>query len=168
MRPHWEEVMLCVDLLAFCTAPYDDDGIELRYTISPKTLRHKSVDEFRRHAAKRRPPKPDDKISRTTNMSAALSNALKGFQDKFTGQGRRRDVLSIFKPTQRKGLIVFVLSDGLWDQENDVKKPIQRLIGTLKDSKQDSAKAGIQFICFGDNEDGWARMQELDDFIYDP
>jgi serine/threonine protein phosphatase PrpC len=62
-------------------------------------------------------------------------------------------------------LLIFVLSDGLWDS-NDVKEPISQIVDFIKG--QDSTMVGIEFIHFGNDKAGWQRMEELDNFISKP
>ncbi|KAJ4171344.1 hypothetical protein NW754_013113 [Fusarium falciforme] len=62
------------------------------------------------------------------------------------------------KPTS-----IYVYTDGVWEGVNDVKSVIQKSIGRLAEGKEDPSRIMFQFIQYGNDDQGTARLRELDD-----
>lgn len=171
MSGHWDDVVNCAGLLAFATRPYSKLGVELQYTIGTRVLRTSRVSDVEKHVRQLKPTLTSRPHFHTTNMTVALSGALKQFYDHVKSRSSKNpSLMSILhsSPRQTQGLIIFVLTDGQWeDHIENVKKPIKRLIRAIEQHDLDPSIMGIQFVRFGTNKQGWKRMKELDDFNQD-
>ncbi len=63
--------------------------------------------------------------------------------------------------TKARPLNLYILTDGVWQPYCDAETPIKRLVRTLLQLKLDRAQVGIQFIRFGEDEEGILRMEKL-------
>jgi hypothetical protein len=161
MRAHWKEVEECADLIAFCTTPYDHDGIELRYTKSEDKKRTKDPKKITENIQANKPRQSTGPpLSRRSNMNAALVKVLSKYQDQVKdeyGSGKQRK-------GKLKPLVLLVLTDGLWDG-CDAKEPISDLVNMLQTCDRPGNLVGVQFIQFGNEREGYERLAELDDFM---
>jgi hypothetical protein len=168
MRAHWDAVEQCAGLLAFCTTPYDNNGIDLCFMISEDKKNAGNSDPITKRIRKNIPPSADSKPAQRANINAVLGKVLGKYQDKLRatfGGPKRHSHNSLISPRQRlKKLILFVLTDGLWGQHSDAKRPISDLVRAIVESGRLPNQVGIQFIRFGDDESGKRRLTELDDF----
>lgn len=165
MAPHWNEVILCAKLLAFFTIPYDANGIDLLYSISESHLESKSVSDIEKHLKDQWPRTSMPHYPRIANMSTAIANEFHRFRKRVDPSNALLGSFRRFTTRSAKRSVIFVLSDGLWDA-NDVREPISQMVEFLKG--RDSTMIGVQFVHFGNDEAGWRKMEELDDFIRKP
>jgi hypothetical protein len=162
MQEHWDNVEQCVSLLAFCTTPYDKNGIDLRFMISGTKHNSSDYDSITRKVREARPPVVDSKLRQVAN----INNILGGILGKYRGKVESRRRGSIFSSPQRlKKLILFVLTDGLWGAHSDAKAPIESLVNMIARCGLPDNQIGIQFIKFGNDPVGAERLQKLDDFL---
>jgi hypothetical protein len=163
MDPYWEEVGECAGLLAFCTLPYDKDGIDLRFMISPEKKNAKDIATITERIRYNRPPPTGNKAGEVSHIDTALGKVLRKYQEKVEARHKKRSTL--FSPTPKlKGLLVFVLTNGMWGEYHDAKVPIVDLVRTLDECHWSYKQVGIQFIQFGDDAQGGKNLADLDDF----
>lgn len=176
MANDWGHVTYLLRILVWRSLHYDDDGMELKFTIGPedwdlKPKKNQKVDDFVKKMEMAK-PKPDGK--RFTDMSASLTLILeRHFQN-------HRD--NEHSPIKRK-LTILVLTDGLWER-NDEDAVDNYLVNCIKKIPDDawkpepnggvanSGKApsrpiSIQFIRFGHNEKAIKRLDRLDNNLKD-
>ncbi|KAF4981576.1 hypothetical protein FZEAL_2642 [Fusarium zealandicum] len=71
---------------------------------------------------------------------------------------------------RRKELNIFILTDGRWganlDEAAGMEKPIKRLIEKIKEKKLSRTQVALQFLRFGDDEEGKRYLSYLDNFGY--
>jgi len=154
MRKHWPEVQEIFRILAYLVEECDPDGIELYFTTSTESYRSKKTTSLL-SPIKSRVPKGFSDIKR------GLNDILQPYQTKFQGapKGFRR-LMSSSKPVRPLNLYIF--TDGAWEDNTDVERPIKNLVEELENYKHRSDQVGIQFIRFGDNLESIQRLNRLD------
>lgn len=163
MRKHWDNVEQCASLLAFCTTPYDKNGIDLRFMISGTKHNSNDYNSITRKVGRAQPPIVDSKFAQIANINNVLGGVLEKYQEKVEGR-RRRSIIS--SAPRLKKLILFVLTDGLWGPHSDAEEPIKNLVERIRLCGLPGNQIGVQFIKFGDDPDGAERLQKLDDFLH--
>jgi hypothetical protein len=63
---------------------------------------------------------------------------------------------------QRPGRIIYVLTNGVWQDGPGVEEPIHKIKSMLHKNGQLDRKVGIQFVRFGEDPNGTARLSLLD------
>ncbi len=83
-------------------------------------------------------------------------------------EARHKKRTTFFSPSPKlKGLLVYVLTNGMWGEYHDAKFPIVYLGRTLDECHCSYKQVGIQFLQSGDDADGGKNLAGLDDF-YNP
>lgn len=167
MAPYWTEVKNVVKLLGWLLKDNDDDGIELCFTgepsapyRAPKKRSSRLQDPLRQRSAK--------ELRSTTDITWRLSNILNGYLVKLerhrsmrSGTWRsfvsRRPEDSNIKP-----LMLYVLTDGIWEDKSDPSSVIKEAAARLQQLDKPSDQVGIQFIRFGDDQESVQKLQRLD------
>ncbi|KAF7544091.1 hypothetical protein G7Z17_g10225 [Cylindrodendrum hubeiense] len=157
MGQHAEESRNAFKDFAYVAKLIDDDGIELCFSSNPQKM-HRS--------------------SHTSNLVTKFShqqwNQI-GFEDKF-GVFIDKHVIPrlsskvpkfIRSPTLKR-LSIFVFTDGRWGYDENaaggVENPIKKLMDEIKHQKLDRTQVMLQFIRFGNDNDGKRFLSYLDDF----
>jgi len=167
MRNHWADVEQCGTVLAHYTAPYDKDGIDLRFMMSEATCHTKKTDSVGKVIRDNKPPARQPGSEEMANINSSLVSVLGEYQDAVHakyGNSKSRSLLS----SKVKKLVIFILTDGLWEDDSDAEGPIRQLVATLRRCNRPDNQVGIQFIRFGNDSIGMERLQYLDDFLEDP
>lgn len=162
MEPYWDKVTDTLNALGYLVKRSDLDGIDLYFTNSAikshSRDRKKLIKDFKK-------VKPGGRC----NMKVALGKILERYHPaeiKDLNKDPGRKVLSRKPKDQKWGLSVYVLTDGVWEDDHDelcgVHKPIATLIQELTKYGMSEAHVGIQFIQFGENEKGTRRLRSLD------
>ncbi|OCL06940.1 hypothetical protein AOQ84DRAFT_67856, partial [Glonium stellatum] len=167
MRNHWDDVISLIDVLAYIVKSTDDDGVDLYFTIC-KALRRdeKKTKDLIQFAKDHRPDPQKPRSERLTNMDHSLASILHQYRERLEKdyQRVRSEESSWFSRVPRpvRKLNLYVLTDGLWQPESNGVKPIKALISTLESLKSQDDQVGIQFIQFGDEEEGTKCLSYLD------
>jgi hypothetical protein len=73
-----------------------------------------------------------------------------------------------FSFSSKKPISIFILTDGRWGRDQlaacGVEKPIRKLMNEIMERKLNRTQVMIQFIRFGNDEDGIRHLEYLDDF----
>ena len=162
MQTHWVSVEQCTNLLAFCTTPYDTNGIDLRFMVSRDKHNSGDYESITKKVHDAKPPPVDSKHTQVANINNVLIRILSKYQEKI--ESRRRSSLFSSKDKLKK-LILFILTDGMWGQHSDAETPIINLVNVLKRYGLPANQVGIQFIKFGNDFVGAERLRKLDDFL---
>lgn len=156
MKNHWTEVASLINILAYIVKSADPDGIELSYTISPKTVKSKDSSKLVKSIQTTTPEGVSD-IG--MGLSAILNPYDSTLQRTFGAPTVAMAALKDVRP-----LSLYVLTDGLWQPESDAETPIKNIVRTLlKQHKLDRKQVGIQFIQFGNIAEGSRKLNKLDD-----
>lgn len=106
-------------------------------------------------------PEAPDFLSGDVDINNCLTQILGDYGGQLSS--RRGGILSSSR--RPKALIVYVLTTGEWDGNGNAETPIATLIERLNKENCPQKQVGIQFIHFGDSEEGWKRLVHLDDHL---
>lgn len=167
MAPHWNEVKNVVKLLGWLLKDNDDDGIELCFTgepsapyRAPKQRSSTLQDRLRQRKAK--------ELRSTTDITWRLSNILKGYVVKLERhKNMKPGIFRSIVPRRNddsnvKPLMLYVLTDGIWEDGSDPSFVITEAAERLQQLDKPSDQVGIQFIRFGDDQESVKKLQRLD------
>ncbi len=149
MRHHWLQVQSCVSILGYEVKCFDKDGIEICFTLSPVTKKHKKssplVDEVKKHLPTH--------LEMKTNIDTRLGSMLEQYRTLIREQ--RKNV---------KKKIIFVLTDGLWQPHSaeNLEQSVRNLVSSLSQNESPMDQIGIQFIQFGLDPKATKQLQDLD------
>ena len=148
MKAHENEVKCILGILAYLVKDSDPDGLELFFTCSKKKFKEKDPAKLVTGFAANTPRGLTDIRMR---LSSIIDNYIKGFD--------RNWLMKKVKPV--RSLNIYVLTDGIWQPDTDLRPPLRRLISKLNENGQ--YVVGIQFISFGNDSDALKRLDHLDD-----
>jgi hypothetical protein len=148
MRPHWGELQSLFSLLAYMVKASDRDGIELEFSNSKRHYRAKNTTTLAHHVKK-------TLLSGTSNIEGSLGRILDGYI--------KDQVLSRKKLQPHRPLSIYVLTDGLWRPDSDPTEVITKTANALRQLGASLGSISIQFISFGKDDIGHARLRRLDD-----
>ena len=165
MHHHWSEVTQLVRLLSeILFARGADDKIEVMLVSGtendgkPKDGERsgKTSRGLRDFVEGRLPPETH---TRRLNVGLALDRFLTGYQDRISKKG-------LFSKLQKdpKPLSLYILTDGRYQKESDLKSPIEKMVNKLNALGKPKNDVGIQFIQLGDHRRGSERLADLDTF----
>lgn len=156
MRPHRNEVVRVVSLLSYLLKDTDDNGLDICFTQSTESRnsgRATKLSEIVEKVA----------FKGISDMRTRLSQILRKYEDKFgtTTASSRSWYKRLGSPEPQKPLSFYVLTDGKWDL-NEVGPIIMSLVDKMREFKLHKDHVGIQFIRFGQDPNGIARLDHLD------
>ena len=152
MRHHWPHVQTCVNILGYEVKRFDKDGIEICFTLSSATKKHKNTTPLVDEVKKYLPADLRTNLRTKTNIYTSLGSML----DEYRGLiEQRRNV---------KKKIIFVLTDGLWQPHcaESLVQSLRNLVSSLSQHQSPMDQIGIQFIQFGDYAEATEVLQYLD------
>lgn len=150
MHAYRDRVIELFDPLAYLVKEGDPDGIDLRFAVSPKRKHSEKSSELT-DAVK------SHKFEGKTDISVPLRSILSGHCQELRARNPAAGSQSI------RPISIYVLTDGVWAGGQDAKSPIRETVKVLQEFDLSRKQVGIQFISFGKNKDGLARLAELDD-----
>lgn len=176
MKKHWTEVVNVFKGLANIVHNVDPDGIDIYFTNSSDVYHRKRMGWDRNNWQKLIPKIQQRQLAGTCDMKVALQSVLSDFSanldpptEKPRNGNRISRFLSPLSSTQakpKKGLSVYVLTDGIWQDSPPpvcgVEQPIRHVVEKLDQNSHLDAMVGIQFIRFGEDPRGRDRMDLLD------
>jgi hypothetical protein len=154
MKTYCEEVKNTAEALMYLVKECAPNGIEMRFASKPEKV-HKgrkgirlrtSTTELREMIGRRF----DARSLGTCNMEPKLNNVI----DAVVRKGRQVSII--------------VLTDGVWERGSQapgggVEVTIQSLVKKMEKNSANRTDVSIQFVRFGDDEVGRARLTYLDD-----
>jgi len=152
MGPHRREVNELFGLLAYMVKEKDHDGIELHTTISNKRERSKDTSPLSKSLLRKT-------YDGTSNIRLALSKILGPYEAKLRGTWHSKPRK---QPQVVKGLNIYIFTDGVWQPDSDPTELIRDIVEILKEHRIYREHFGIQFIHFGNNQEGIDRLNRLD------
>lgn len=153
MSDHWGEVLGLLEPLSYLVKDEDPDGIELYFTISGEHVESERSSDLVKAVQNRRP-------GGDTDIEVRLSKLLTEHQAKLHDQNSqtRWD-----RPGRAvKPLSLYIFTDGIWKKGTNAEVPICAMVKKLTALGEHRGQVGIQFISFGNNEEGIERMTALD------
>jgi hypothetical protein len=156
MAPWWSITTFVLETLAMKLAGLDDDGLDLVFTIGKDSnvsnaKGTKAPEKFKKAMDSARPVehiKPDERAK--TDMGSTLSKIFNDYTSR----------------SQRKGMTLIVLTDGIWEnsvKEKGIEEIIAKFFQKLKSKTMEVRKFSIEFIRLGDNPHAISRLKRLDD-----
>ncbi|KAL9086936.1 MAG: hypothetical protein Q9159_003897 [Coniocarpon cinnabarinum] len=170
MRDHWKSVGDTVQLLSeilFTLRADDRIDVELvaKSDRRPGKCCKKKSRELKEFIEANKPPNFD---SRQLNVGLGLSEYLRGYQSRISS---RFNVIGSLLGRGKKPLSLYVLTDGRYQQNSELKQPIRNILDTVAEKSgrephwpRSRKYVGIQFIQFGHDPEGTRRLDELDKF----
>jgi hypothetical protein len=168
MEIHWDDVVDAVDLLTYILKRYDNNGIDLRFTISNTKCNAKTSTDLTNTVRRKQPPRldgnADHKLYRISNMGNQLQLVTQEYRTNLeNGYTERRSFPGLAPRLEPvKPAIVFILTDGRWQPESCVDTPIATLVDALVHKGSPPNQFGVQFIQFGNDSIGTNRLKYLD------
>jgi hypothetical protein len=169
MREHWDDVIPLLDILAYIVKKTDKNGIDLFFTMSDTVCTNeKKTTELVELAKKQRPRKVKEGTEHLSNIYHRLSSILGKYQRRLEEEDQRKPRNAQSRPWHAddpkdvRELNLYIFTDGIWQPESDAVPPIKSLGETLDRFKKPNIQVGVQFIQFGNDEVGSARLSFLD------
>ena len=157
MQRHRGEVLALFKPLAYLLKESDPDGIELYFTMSFEFLRSKrssKLVEFVEH----NPPREG-----TSNIRLSLLKIIQDYQRRLNVQGQN-SLSRRWSHTRARvrPQTLYIFTDGIWEPLCNPADIVASLVKSLKQHGLPREQFGIQFISFGTNTEGLARLAGLD------
>ena len=168
MYPYWKTMKEFCKHLMYVVKAYDKNGVDLYFTVSRKEYNSKKSSELINYV----PTKPS---TAECDMEAQLGTILHGYADKL----RSHRNMSPLRPTSSSSFLrkkktaidhggldelnVYVLTAGIWQEQTNVRAPIEALVTTMMELNYPKRQVGIQFIRFGNDPEAIETLQRLDD-----
>lgn len=167
MKPYWTTspgVVYVIRVLAYILKEYDKDGMDLYFTrsLAGRHYNAKTAKALVHYVESARLDGYSDMASTLSTILYQYENALREYSlsmpKRWSLFGRSDGRATLPKP-----LNVYVLTDGVWQPDCDVKEPIESLVKTMKELGYPRRQVGIQFVRFGNNVEGMEKLRILDD-----
>lgn len=157
MSPHWEKVRKVLELLWALTELYDPDGLDLYLSTENKKHKPKTNRRMLRLF-------DDCSTQGCPDMRQRFASIIESYQSRL---GKKNTFSKIWHPNSTpdigpRALTLYVLTDGVWQPNCTLETEIKNLVTSLRQHGMPNKHIGIQFIRFGDNEEGTRRLQHLD------
>ncbi|KIW23768.1 uncharacterized protein PV07_11945 [Cladophialophora immunda] len=152
MTPYWNDVTkLYSNLISLIKRKkLDPNGSELRFIISDE-----GKENFHTTKLKNMVRRKTEKLNGESDFAHRLDEILQRTQKKLT------------KDLDMRPISLYVFTDGKWQpgirQLDAVARSIQRLVNLLEEKGMKEQMVGIQFIRFGNDEEGMERLRWLDE-----
>jgi hypothetical protein len=148
--------MLVFYVLAYLLKDSDPDGMDLLYTLSPEKQKSKKPDRLREHLR-------TVSCGGRTDISLRLSAILREYAENLQVQAKPQRIFGISrKKKQTRPMNLYIFTDAVWQPHCDAAKPVKTLIRKLDELGFPEYQVGIQFIQFGQNQEGINRLEHLD------
>ena len=151
MRRHWKLVRDLAQLLMYMVKKWDNDGVDMHFLSSSKRYRPKNstkmFDFIREH-----------KPGGITGLNDRLNDDLSTYGKEIERWSRAPHG---DPPTKRS---IYILTDGVlsYGEDTQGQDAIKNMVKCVLGARLFRGQVGIQFIRFGDDEDGKARLDKLD------
>ncbi|KAM5360453.1 hypothetical protein ACJZ2D_013731 [Fusarium nematophilum] len=153
MKPHMDKVCKTARVISYVAKVADDNEMDLYFASDPTTPLKCSSSTAIESAIRK---------MKTVEGKCNMRNCLNDILKQAWGDG-----VGAVNSTS-----IYVYTDGVWEPgEDHVDHVIKRAIGQLVEAKEPSSTLMIQFIQFGRDETGSARLRYLDDKcteVHDP
>lgn len=154
MAGHRRDVIKSLPIYAYIAKLIDTNGIDAGFSTNPEPQRYKTTKALMDALDKQR----WTAVAFESSFGNFIDSVIKNLASRLPVRGLKK-----VKPQS-----IFVLTDGRWGRSTSgacgVDWPIKRLIDAMKDKKLDRTHVMIQFIRYGDDEQGIRRLEHLDNF----
>lgn len=148
----WNDVSVVAELLVYITKTMDPDGVELFFLSANE--RHNTFTDSTAFSNAIRKHVPQA----STNLNQCFDNYIRNYGKEIEKHSKMYNQQGLTKRS------IYVLTDGVFDSglEDEGHDAIKSLVDKLMGAHLPRGQIGIQFISFGTNEAGLARLQRLD------
>ena len=156
MLAHRNDVLNVVSLLTYMLEGLDRNGIDVCFTHSTRKVN--SGKSIKLLTAVR-----EESFQGISDMRSRLSHILQEHKNRFgtTSSPAGPWYKKAGPPEAQKPLSFYILTDGKW-QPNKVGPTIIALVESMRSKQLPKEHVGIQFIRFGEDKRGIARLNHLD------
>jgi hypothetical protein len=155
MNKHWKDVKSLLYVLAYLVKELDDDGLDMSFTIS-------SQEKKFNHASKAVAYLDAMHPNGLANINMRLSKLLMRYVNELEHPTPRNRFSLRSRQSSVKPLSLYIFTDGVWQPGYDGVPPIEALIEKLTALHLPKEQVGIQFIRFGNSEEGIKKLEYLD------
>jgi hypothetical protein len=155
MNKHWKDVKSLLYVLAYLVKELDDDGLDMSFTIS-------SQEKKFNHASKAVAYLDAMHPNGLANINMRLSKLLMRYVNELEHPTPRNRFSLRSRQSSVKPLSLYIFTDGVWQPGYDGVPPIEALIEKLTALHLPKEQVGIQFIRFGNSEEGIKILEYLD------
>jgi hypothetical protein len=159
MLQYRPEIRTLVEILSYMIKDADPEGMEIYFTNSGHYVKS-------RHTTKLLKSIDKEEFKGSGGIIPSLQRILARSRSDLSRHTRSSSPL-INNKTPRRPLNVYVLSNGQWNDGDDVEASIRQFSHKITESyPRGSSHVGIQFIKFGADPAGQALFNRLDDGLY--
>ena len=151
MAAYWPQVRRVFELITYMVRDCDPNGLDLYFTSSPKKLNAKDVTLLLKELDMRR-------LKGFTDMRERFGDIIEKYQDNL----RKKAVFPWLLLGPPRKLSLYVFTDAVWQPKCDLKKTVKALVRSLGEYNLTNKQVGIQFIRYGNDQEGIRRLEELD------
>lgn len=157
------DVARLLRLLGYITKQFDPNGVDLYFMNSKETVKKCKRAEKMDSALKA------CKFEGASDMRFCLQKHLQEYRGRIVarqqGKAKFREFFSGNATDPPRPQTFYVFTDGRWlRREENGQEFIKGLMEQMVASGLKKGQVGIQFISFGDDEDGLRRLDELDEY----
>lgn len=168
---HWKDVCDTFEALSYLATEADPNGIELFLASNPTNKEKPSKFNPQKHLVQFLKKQSTNAPVGSCNMESSLSTVFDDIKDGLKGTSNnssswRKRAAFFSKTTRPRGVNVYILTNGVWEGGDKIKCGVERPITTLIQQMQrfgkDRTYVALQFIQFGNDDLGKARLDYLD------
>lgn len=153
MLEHRKNMTELLGIFAYMIKAHDKDSLDLYFATSADKRNEKTSSKLVRIVEKRR----GSGDLGYTEMSVRLEQVLGDYTSKIQREAKMA--------VRTRGLNVYIFTDAVWTPLCDIVPSIDRMVKTLTTYQLPEKQVGLQFISFGNNLDGLARLRLVDNFL---
>ena len=161
MKPYWSNARELLGLLVYLVKRDDPNGVDLHFTSPTKHYYQiKRTKDVLEKFDQNRP-----RSQGHCDMNFNLSYIVNEYQRNLAKIPVSRSIFSKTRFQERRPLSLYTFTDAVWQQRCNVAPVIKSLVNTLNQQNLLRRQAGIQFIRFGNSQEGEKRLQDLDNLM---
>ena len=158
MIPHWSNARELLGLLFYLVKRADLKVVDLHFTSPARHYyRFKTTTDVLGIFDQNRP-----RSQGHCDMSFNLSFIVGKYQKDLNKIHARRSIFDKIRSQETRPLSLYIFTDAVWQPKCDVAPVIKALVSTLNQQNLHKQQAGLQFIRFGNSEQGMKRLDDLD------
>jgi hypothetical protein len=150
---YWDDMTELLSIITYMIKSFDEDGLDLYFANSNVKYKVDTSKKIVGIVEKRK----RDKDFGLTDMTFRLERILDEYARKLQ--------LERWKNNPPRGLNVYIFTDARWTQFCDIVPAIDKMVETLVALKLPEKQVGLQFISFGDDEEGLKRLKLVDNYL---